>query len=65
MAFLATPNGAEEIKLCQMPVRAVPAQVQSDLTHLSFDVADLAAFAAELKSKGFELSNRPTTTSSG
>ena len=65
LAFLATPNSAEEIELCQMPVGAVPVQVQSDLTHLAFEVADLAAFAAELKSKGFELSDGPTTTSSG
>ena len=65
LAFLATPNSAEEIELCQMPAGAVPVQVQSDLTHLAFEVADLAAFAAELKSKGFELSDGPTTTSSG
>ena len=65
LAFLATPNSAEEIELCQMPAGAVPVQVQSDLTHLAFEVADLAAFVAELKSKGFELSDGPTTTSSG
>ena len=65
LAFLATPNSAEEIELCQMPAGAVPVQVQSDLTHLAFEVADLTAFAAELKSKGFELSDGPTTTSSG
>jgi lactoylglutathione lyase len=65
LAFLATPNSAEEIELCQMPAGAVPVQVQSDLTHLAFEVGDLAAFSAELKSKGFELSDGPTTTSSG
>jgi len=65
LAFLATPNSTEEIELCQMPAGATPVQVQSDLTHLAFEVADLAAFAAELKSKGFELSDGPTTTSSG
>ena len=65
LAFLATPNSAEEIELCQMPAGAIPVQVQPDLTHLAFEVADLGAFAAELKSKGFELSDGPTTTSSG
>jgi lactoylglutathione lyase len=65
LAFLATPNSAEEIELCQMPAGAIPVQVQPDLTHLAFEVADLAAFAVELKSKGFELSDGPTTTSSG
>ena len=65
LAFLATPNSTEEIELCQMPAGAVPVQVQSDLTHLAFEVADLAAFASALKSKGFELSDGPTTTSSG
>lgn len=65
LAFLATPNSAEEIELCQMPVGAIPVQVQSDLTHLAFEVDDLLAFAAELKARGYELSDGPTTTGSG
>ena len=65
LAFIATPNSAEEIELCQMPVGAIPVQVQSDLTHLAFEVDDLLAFAAELKARGYELSDGPTTTGSG
>ncbi len=65
LVFLATPNSTEEIELCQMPVGAVPVQVQSDLTHLAFEVGDLLAFAAELKTKGYELSDGPTLTGSG
>lgn len=65
LVFLATPNSDEEIELCQMPAGATPVQVQSDLTHLAFEVDDLAAFATELKSKGYELSDGPTQTSSG
>ncbi len=65
LVFLATPNSDEEIELCQMPAGAEPVKVQSDLTHLAFEVDDLLAFAAELKVKGFALSDGPTTTGSG
>jgi lactoylglutathione lyase len=65
LVFLATPNSAEEIELCQMPVGAIPVQVQSDLTHLAFEVDDLLAFADQLKAKGYELSDGPTPTGSG
>ena len=65
LVFLATPNSDEEIELCQMPAGAEPVKVQSDLTHLAFEVDDLAAFAVTLKGKGYELSDGPTATSSG
>jgi lactoylglutathione lyase len=65
LVFLATPNSDEEIELCQMPAGAPPVQVQPDLMHLAFEVDDLAAFATELKKKGFTLSDGPTRTSSG
>ena len=65
LVFLATPNSDEEIELCQMPAGAEPVKVQSDLTHLAFEVDDLLAFAVELKAKGFALSDGPTTTGSG
>ena len=65
LVFLATPNSDEEIELCQMPAGAEPVQVQSDLTHLAFEVENLEAFAAELKQKGYALSDGPTVTSSG
>jgi lactoylglutathione lyase len=65
LVFLATPDSDEEIELCQMPPGAIPVQVQSDLTHLAFEVENLEAFTAELKSKGYELSDGPTRTGSG
>ena len=65
LVFLATPHSAEEIELCQLPAGASPVQVQADLTHLAFEVVDLAAFTAELQAKGFVLSDGPTRTGSG
>ena len=65
LVFLATPHSAEEIELCQLPAGATPVQVQADLTHLAFEVVDLAAFTAELQAKGFALSDGPTRTGSG
>jgi len=65
LVFLATPNSDEEIELCQMPAGAAPVQVQPDLTHLAFEVDNLATFTAGLKAKGYALSDGPTQTSSG
>jgi lactoylglutathione lyase len=65
LVFLATPNSEHEIELCQMPAGSPPVHVQPDLTHLAFEVDNLVEFAAELKRKGYELSDGPTTTSSG
>lgn len=65
LVFLATPNSEEEIELCQMPPGAPSVQVQPDLMHLAFEVDDLAAFEAELKQKGYALSDGPTKTGSG
>ncbi|HEY4300090.1 MAG TPA: VOC family protein [Candidatus Didemnitutus sp.] len=65
LVFIATPNSDEEIELCQMPAGAPPVQVQPDLMHLAFEVDDLEKFAADLKTKGFSLSDGPTKTGSG
>ena len=65
LAFLTTPNSEEEIELCQMPAGAEPVKVQPDLMHLAFEVDDLEQFAAEVKKKGFALSDGPTKTGSG
>jgi len=65
LVFLATPNSEEEIEICQMPLGAPSVQVQPDLMHLAFEVDNLTAFAAELKAKGYELSDGPTLTGSG
>jgi lactoylglutathione lyase len=64
LAFLATPNSEEEIELCQMP-GSPSVQVQPDLVHLAFEVDDLTKFAAELKEKGFPLSDGPTPAGGG
>jgi lactoylglutathione lyase len=64
LAFLRTPNSDEEIEICQLP-NSPSVQVQPDLMHLAFAVDDLAAFAADLKAKGFVLSDGPTKTGSG
>lgn len=65
LVFLTTPNSDEEIELCQMPLGAEQVKVQTDLMHLAFEVEDLEAFAAELKTRGFALSDGPTKTGSG
>jgi lactoylglutathione lyase len=65
LVFLATPGSDEEIELCQMPAGATPVAVQPDLTHLAFEIENLETFAAELKAKGYALSDGPTVTSSG
>jgi lactoylglutathione lyase len=65
IVFLATPNSDEEIEICQMPPGAPPVQVQPDLMHLAFEVADLAVFAREAAARGFPLSDGPTPLSSG
>ena len=64
LVFLATPNSEEEIELCQLP-NSPSVQVQPDLMHLAFEVADLAAFAVGLEKKGFKLSDGPTKSGSG
>jgi lactoylglutathione lyase len=64
LAFLKTPNSDEEIELCQLP-NSPSVEVQPDLMHLAFEVEDLEAFAAQLKKKGFALSDGPTQTGSG
>jgi lactoylglutathione lyase len=64
LAFLSVPNSEEEIELCQLP-NSESVKVQPDLMHLAFEVENLEQFAAELKTKGFTLSDGPTLTGSG
>ena len=64
LAFLSVPSSDEEIELCQLP-NSPSVQVQPDLMHLAFEVENLEEFAAELKSKGYALSDGPTLTGSG
>jgi lactoylglutathione lyase len=64
IVFLATPDSEEEIEICQLP-NSPSVQVQPDLMHLAFEVADLATFTTEIEKKGFKLSDGPTKTGSG
>jgi lactoylglutathione lyase len=66
LVFLATPNSAEEIEICQMPAgKSPPVAVQPDLMHLAFEVDDMTAFVAALEQKGFKLSDGPSGGSTG
>ena len=64
LVFLKTPGSEELIEICQYDASG-PVLVGPDLTHLAFEVADLAAFAAHAAAKGYPLSDGPTTTSTG
>lgn len=64
LVFLQTPNSDEEIEITYLP-NSPSVQVQPDLMHLAFEVDDLEQFAAELKRKGYPLSDGPTETGSG
>ncbi len=64
LAFLKAPGSSEEIEICFLP-SSEPVKVQPDLTHLAFEVDDLAGFEKHLASHGLKFSDGPTTTSSG
>ena len=64
LVFLKAPGSAEEIEITHFPGSG-PVQVQPDLSHLAFDVDDLAAFGQHLAGHGLKYSDGPTTTSSG
>ena len=64
LVFLQVPHSEEEIELCQLP-NSPSVEVQADLMHLAFEVENLESFAAELKKKGYALSDGPTQTGSG
>lgn len=64
LVFLKTPNSEELIEICSFPASG-PVSFCADLTHLAFEVEDLAAFAAHAAAKGYPLSDGPTESSSG
>ena len=64
LAFLAVPNSEELIQLCSFPTSG-PVQVQEDLVHLAFEVADLDNTIQELQAKGVPITDGPTQASSG
>jgi lactoylglutathione lyase len=64
LVFLKAPQSEELIEICEYPASG-PVIVGPDITHLAFEVEDLAAFARHAAAKGSPLSDGPTTTSSG
>lgn len=64
LVFFKAPGSEEQIEICCYP-KSGPVKVQSDLTHLAFEVEDMDAFVKELSSKGVSLSEAPSASSSG
>ncbi len=58
LVFLKAPGSEETIELCSFPASG-PVHVQSDLTHLAFEVDSLAAFAEHLSRLGLAYSDGP------
>jgi len=64
LVFLKAPQSEELIEICEFPSSG-PVIIGPDITHLAFEVEDLAAFAQHCAAKGYPLSDGPTQTSSG
>ena len=64
LVFLETPGSEELLEICQFDASG-PVILGPDVTHLAFEVDDLAAFATHSASQGFPLSDGPTTSSTG
>jgi lactoylglutathione lyase len=58
LVFLKAPESEEMIELCYFPGSG-PVQVQPDLTHLAFEVADLREFGEHLAKAGLKFSDGP------
>jgi lactoylglutathione lyase len=64
LVFVKAPESEELIELCYFP-GSESVQVQPDLTHLAFEVDNLAEFEKHLAKHGMKYSDGPTTTSTG
>ena len=64
LVFFKAPQSEELIEICKYDGSG-PVIVGPDLTHLAFQVDDIAAFAAHSEKQGYPLSDGPTQTSSG
>jgi lactoylglutathione lyase len=62
--FLQAPGSEEQIEITYFPGSG-PVQVQPDLTHLAFEVDDLAEFQQHLAKHGLKFSDGPVTSSGG
>src|SRR6187399_763782 len=64
LVFLKAPQSEELIEICCYPSSG-PVQVQSDLTHLAFEVESLEQFGQRLEGLGLKYSDGPTLKSDG
>jgi len=64
LVFLKAPQSEETIELCHFPSSG-PVVVQTDLTHLAFEVESLEAFGKHLESMGLKYSDGPTYKADG
>ena len=64
LVFLKAPGSEELIEITFYPGSG-PVQVQPDLTHLAFEVENLATFEKHLAAHGLKFSDGPTTSSTG
>lgn len=64
LVFFKAPGSEEEIELCKYDASG-PVVVGPDLTHLAFEVDDIAAFAKSAAAKGYPLSDGPHRSSEG
>jgi lactoylglutathione lyase len=64
LVFLKTPQSEELIEICSFPASG-PVQVQTDLTHLAFEVDSLETFGQHLAAHGLKYSDGPTLRENG
>ena len=64
LVFLKAPESEELIEICRFPASG-PVQVQPDLTHLAFEVANLEEFGRHLAKFGLKYSDGPHRTDGG
>jgi lactoylglutathione lyase len=64
LVFLKAPESEELIEICSFPASG-PVNVQSDLTHLGFEVESLEEFGRHLSSLGLKYSEGPTLRPGG
>src|SRR5438094_31159 len=64
LVFFKAPGSEEEIEICKYD-KSGPVVVGPDLTHLAFEVDDLAKFAKQTAAKGYPISDGPHTRDDG
>jgi lactoylglutathione lyase len=64
LVFLKVPGSDAQIEITHFPGSG-PVDVQSDLTHLAFEVESLESFGKHLEQLGLKYSDGPTASSSG